>query len=150
MTPFQIDLALFVIINLPSLVIPAFLARSWVGALGIGAVIKFSIILVLMLLGGGANASMEAKLISLATTVGAGALIGAVGYCLRLAIQDRRRILGFAGGLAGVGLWALATSGYIFSLWSDARNGHSAYFMADLLIPPFGLARGTLLLLGLI
>ena len=154
MTTLQLSLALFVASNLPSAVLAAIYARSLIGALSIGAAVKLVVVAALIFLGGGANATFEEKLYSLAGVIAAGAVAGGIGFGLRRAWTSRSEIAGGAlwglASAAGIALSVIPAGGYVFAMWTDARRGNTGLFLADLLVPPFGIVRGILLWLGVL
>jgi hypothetical protein len=148
MTRLQFDVLGLVLTNLPSLVLAAFFARSWWTAVVIGIAPKAILLAALVAMGGGAGYSIEQQAASIAVSLAFAAGFGIVGWLLRLAWKNPRIVGEGIGGLLMLAMWLTLTAGYIFGMWTDARRGNSGYFIADLLIPPFGLVRGVLMLFG--
>jgi hypothetical protein len=143
-------IAMFVLSNLPSLLIGMLLAWSVLTSLVFGALVKAGIILMLYVLGGGAHGGVEEKVISASMAITMGAFIGAAGYLCKFTYHNADTIKNTLGGLLILPLAALPTVGYVYALWHDAQQGSMAYFLADLIIVPWGVIRGLLLLLGVI
>ena len=87
-----------------------------------------------------------------------GAIAGAVAYAVKKLVlgiwRDPAATMTLIGGaLFMVVTWTIyigVTSGYIYALWTDARDGRSGIFMLDLFVPPFGAGRGVLKFFGLL
>lgn len=147
---FNAALALFIISNFPSLLIGMLAARSMSAAMIYGAAMKGGIILLLALLGGGASATTEEKMASAALAIVGGAVSGNIGYAFRTLWHGKRKFGEFFATIFAALLWLSLASAYVYAMWKDARSGSFGFFIADLVVPPFGILRGLALYLGLL